>query len=177
VTPKVHYPLAFAGDGVGERSPEQTAIAMFAAARGYHRREDKPFWWAHFDRLNNPVDEWGDTSDVFLAELCARAVKATARQQAGLDHLLGYGLAPRGVAQEQLHHALATYKRWVGPAARRLAVQLVAVLWQRSQRRLLFGEQIANTPLQRTVRTSEGPSFVPARGNAREKLNPCAREI
>ena len=31
---------------------------MLAAARGYHRREDKPFWWAHFDRLNNPVDEW-----------------------------------------------------------------------------------------------------------------------
>ena len=33
---------------------------MIAAARGYHRREDKPYWWAHFDRLNNPVDEWGD---------------------------------------------------------------------------------------------------------------------
>ncbi|HEX9498311.1 MAG TPA: TM0106 family RecB-like putative nuclease, partial [Mycobacterium sp.] len=60
--------MAFAGDGVEERSPEQTAVAMFAAARGYHRREDKPFWWAHFDRLNNPVDEWGDTSDVFLAD-------------------------------------------------------------------------------------------------------------
>jgi uncharacterized protein len=60
--------MAFAGDGVEERSPEQTAVAMFAAARGYHRREDKPFWWAHFDRLNNPVDEWGDSSDVFLAD-------------------------------------------------------------------------------------------------------------
>jgi uncharacterized protein len=60
--------MAFAGDGVEERSPEQTAVALFAAARGYHRREDKPFWWAHFDRLNNPVDEWGDTSDVFLAD-------------------------------------------------------------------------------------------------------------
>ncbi len=60
--------MAFAGDGVDARTPDQTAVAMFAAARGYHRREDKPFWWAHFDRLNNPVDEWGDTSDVFLAE-------------------------------------------------------------------------------------------------------------
>ncbi|HKH52472.1 MAG TPA: TM0106 family RecB-like putative nuclease, partial [Mycobacterium sp.] len=38
--------MAFAGDGVTERSPEQTAVALFAAARGYHRREDKPFWWA-----------------------------------------------------------------------------------------------------------------------------------
>ena len=60
--------MSFAGDGVDARTPEQTAVAMMAAARGYHRREDKPFWWAHFDRLNNPVDEWGDTSDVFLAE-------------------------------------------------------------------------------------------------------------
>ena len=60
--------MAFAGDGVDGRTPEQTAVALLAAARGYHRREDKPFWWAHFDRLNNPVDEWGDTSDVFLAE-------------------------------------------------------------------------------------------------------------
>ncbi len=59
---------AFAGDGVDGRTAEQTAVALVAAARGYHRREDKPFWWAHFDRLNNPVDEWGDTSDVFLAE-------------------------------------------------------------------------------------------------------------
>ena len=41
---------------------------MIAAARGYHRREDKPYWWAHFDRLNNPVDEWADNTDVFLAE-------------------------------------------------------------------------------------------------------------
>jgi uncharacterized protein len=63
-----HALMAFAGDGVEERSPKQTAVAMFAAARGYHRREDKPFWWAHFDRLNNPVDEWGGTSDVFMAD-------------------------------------------------------------------------------------------------------------
>ena len=40
-----------------------------------HRREDKPFWWAHFDRLNNPVDEWGDTSDVFLADDVREVVK------------------------------------------------------------------------------------------------------
>ena len=38
----------------GDRTPEQTAVALVSAARGYHRREDKPFWWAHFDRLNFP---------------------------------------------------------------------------------------------------------------------------
>ncbi|MGE5694374.1 MAG: TM0106 family RecB-like putative nuclease [Candidatus Sericytochromatia bacterium] len=59
---------AFAGDAVSGRTAEQTAVALLAAARGYHRREDKPFWWAHFDRINNPVDEWADSSDVFMVD-------------------------------------------------------------------------------------------------------------
>lgn len=60
---------SFTGDAaVGDRTPEQTAIALVAAARGYHRREDKPFWWGHFDRLNFPVDEWADSTDVFVAD-------------------------------------------------------------------------------------------------------------
>ncbi|MET0898175.1 MAG: TM0106 family RecB-like putative nuclease [Mycobacterium sp.] len=58
----------FVGDDPSARRAEQSAVALLAAARGYHRREDKPFWWAHFDRLNNPVDEWGDQTGVFLAE-------------------------------------------------------------------------------------------------------------
>ncbi|WP_167099028.1 TM0106 family RecB-like putative nuclease [Mycobacterium sp. DL592] len=58
----------FVGDDVSARSPEQRAVAMIAAARGYHRREDKPFWWGHFDRLNSPVDEWSDTTGVFLVD-------------------------------------------------------------------------------------------------------------
>ena len=59
----------FTGDAaVCDRTPEQTAVALLAAARGYHRREDKPFWWAHFGRLNFPVDEWADNTDVFVAD-------------------------------------------------------------------------------------------------------------
>ncbi|OBH39849.1 TM0106 family RecB-like putative nuclease [Mycobacterium mantenii] len=54
--------------GIDDRTPQQTAVALLAAARGYHRREDKPFWWAHFDRLNFPIDEWADNTDVFVAE-------------------------------------------------------------------------------------------------------------
>ncbi|MBI5737181.1 MAG: TM0106 family RecB-like putative nuclease [Mycolicibacterium neoaurum] len=60
--------MKFAGDGVEERTVEQTAVAMVAAARGFHKREDKPFWWSHFDRVNNPVDEWSDNTGVFVAE-------------------------------------------------------------------------------------------------------------
>jgi predicted RecB family nuclease len=59
----------FAGDAATERrTAEQTAIALINASRGYHQREDKPFWWGHFDRLVNPVDEWADTSGVFLVD-------------------------------------------------------------------------------------------------------------
>lgn len=60
--------LKFAGDGIDSRTPEQSAAAMMAAAKGFHKREDKPFWWAHFDRINNPMDEWADDSDVFIVE-------------------------------------------------------------------------------------------------------------
>jgi predicted RecB family nuclease len=60
--------MKFAGDGIEPRTAEQTAVAMVAASRGFHKREDKPFWWAHFDRVNNPVDEWADNGDVFIAE-------------------------------------------------------------------------------------------------------------
>src|ERR1700734_3453869 len=60
---------AFSGDPTtDDRTPEQTAVALVSAARGYPRREDKPFWWAHFDRLNYPVDEWADETDVFLVD-------------------------------------------------------------------------------------------------------------
>lgn len=60
---------SFSGDAaLGDRTAEQTAVALLAAARGYHRREDKPFWWKHFDRLNFPVEDWADSTDVFVAE-------------------------------------------------------------------------------------------------------------
>ena len=67
-----HTLLQFAGDGFSApRTPEQTAAALLNCARGYHQRERKPFWWGHFHRLNHPVDEWGDTSGVFLVESAA----------------------------------------------------------------------------------------------------------
>ncbi len=57
-----------------DRTPEQTAVALVSAARGYHRREDKPFWWAHFDRLNYPIDEWSNETDVFIVDQAKVAV-------------------------------------------------------------------------------------------------------
>ncbi|WP_144714274.1 bifunctional RecB family nuclease/DEAD/DEAH box helicase [Curtobacterium pusillum] len=51
-----------------DRTPDQTALALAAAAIDYHRREAKTFWQDHFDRLRNPVDDWADTRDVLVVE-------------------------------------------------------------------------------------------------------------
>ncbi|MGW6692308.1 TM0106 family RecB-like putative nuclease [Rhodococcus sp. NPDC054953] len=61
--------LAHVGGALaGDRSKDQQAAALLAAALGYHRRERKPYWWAHFERLTAPVDEWADTADAFVAD-------------------------------------------------------------------------------------------------------------
>lgn len=51
-----------------ERSPEQQMYAMLAATLGYHRREDKQFWWERYARLDNPIEDWADSRDVFVVE-------------------------------------------------------------------------------------------------------------
>ena len=53
-----------------DRTDDEQARAMLAAAVGYNRRENKPFWWAHFDRLAHEVVAWADERDVFVAEHC-----------------------------------------------------------------------------------------------------------
>lgn len=51
-----------------DRTADQTALALAAAAIDYHRREQKSFWWDHYSRLGSPVDEWADTRDVLIAD-------------------------------------------------------------------------------------------------------------
>ncbi|MBO9553610.1 TM0106 family RecB-like putative nuclease [Cellulomonas sp.] len=48
--------------------PDGTALGLLAAALGYHRREDKPFWWAHFDRLQSDPADWLDPRSTLLAD-------------------------------------------------------------------------------------------------------------
>ncbi|MBF4573874.1 TM0106 family RecB-like putative nuclease [Herbiconiux sp. VKM Ac-1786] len=50
------------------RSADELAVAVAAAAIDYHRREDKSFWWEHFNRLEQPLAEWSDTRDVLTVE-------------------------------------------------------------------------------------------------------------
>lgn len=44
------------------------ALRMLAAAVGYHSREAKPFWWAHFDRLQSDPAEWMDPRGTLLVD-------------------------------------------------------------------------------------------------------------
>ncbi|RZU60661.1 TM0106 family RecB-like putative nuclease [Zhihengliuella halotolerans] len=46
--------------------PRQQAVAMVAAATGFHRRERKQYWWGHFDRLETDPMTWQDTRDVVV---------------------------------------------------------------------------------------------------------------
>ncbi len=54
-------------DALGDH-PDAPSLRMLAAALGYHQREEKPFWWAHFARLREPVEDWADTRDVFVVD-------------------------------------------------------------------------------------------------------------
>ena len=45
---------------------DRTAIALAASAIDYHQREQKSFWWAHFARLVDPIDDWAETRDVMV---------------------------------------------------------------------------------------------------------------
>lgn len=60
--------LARAGDDPAQRTPDQLALALAAAAVGYHSRERKTFWWEHFSRLADPLDDWRDQRDVITVD-------------------------------------------------------------------------------------------------------------
>lgn len=63
--------LAAAGPGPGEgvvRAPDRQAVALVAAALRYHEREDKPYWWGHFDRLRSDPSDWAERRNVLLAD-------------------------------------------------------------------------------------------------------------
>jgi uncharacterized protein len=67
LTERWHHEIAEAEAHGRPESPEPEArmIARMAwAAIDYNKRENKQFWWAHFARLSDPVEDWSG-SDVF----------------------------------------------------------------------------------------------------------------
>ncbi|MCO5295063.1 MAG: TM0106 family RecB-like putative nuclease [Homoserinimonas sp.] len=60
---------ALAANAEGAGRPEGAlAYRLAAAAIDYYRRERKSFWWEHYDRLEQPADEWLDTRGVLEIE-------------------------------------------------------------------------------------------------------------
>ncbi|HEV7623667.1 MAG TPA: TM0106 family RecB-like putative nuclease [Amnibacterium sp.] len=62
------------GVAADARTPEQTALALAAAAIEYHRREDKSFWWEHYNREIAPVEAWAEQKDVLVVDADASSV-------------------------------------------------------------------------------------------------------
>ena len=61
--------LTFAGGGpAGARTADQQAVALLSASLGYHQREEKPFWWGHFDRLISDPAEWTEARGTLVAD-------------------------------------------------------------------------------------------------------------
>ncbi len=51
-----------------ENETDRSAAALAASAIDYHQREQKSFWWAHFARLVDPIEDWADTRDVLVVD-------------------------------------------------------------------------------------------------------------
>ncbi|GAB4100794.1 TM0106 family RecB-like putative nuclease [Sinomonas halotolerans] len=51
-----------------EPTADDTALELLAAAVRFHPREKKSFWWAHFDRLERPLDELEDQRNVMVVD-------------------------------------------------------------------------------------------------------------
>ncbi|GAA2181152.1 TM0106 family RecB-like putative nuclease [Leucobacter tardus] len=69
---------------------DRRATALAASAIDYHQREQKSFWWAHFARLIDPIEEWADTRDVLVVDAALSRVDE------------GWHVPPRARAQRRI---------------------------------------------------------------------------
>ncbi|MBS9536334.1 TM0106 family RecB-like putative nuclease [Micrococcus luteus] len=60
--------LPTADDADAVLDDEQRGVALLAAGLGFYQREDKPVWWAFFDRGISPPDEWQDARANVVAD-------------------------------------------------------------------------------------------------------------
>lgn len=59
---------------LAEDPADRRAAALAGSAIDYHQREQKSFWWAHFARLVDPIEDWADTRDVMLVDAVASGI-------------------------------------------------------------------------------------------------------
>ena len=53
---------------LAEDPVDRKAAALAGSAIDYYQREQKSFWWAHFARLIDPIEDWADTRDVLVVD-------------------------------------------------------------------------------------------------------------
>src|SRR2546421_8056710 len=98
------------------RTPTEAATWLLAQLLDWHRREDKPDWWAHFSRLERSDDELVDDTDS-IGEIeylgvvgeVGRSLVHRYRFRPGQEHKLAVGdsvLDPRTAARCGMIHAL-----------------------------------------------------------------------
>ncbi len=115
----------------------RTALKLAASAIDYHQREQKSFWWAHFARLVDPVEDWADTRDVVVADAEAsevpeewhRAPRARVeRRRVRLrgDVAPGSTLKP-GTQMFALYEHPAPFPQWGGAPGARAARQVEVI--------------------------------------------------
>ncbi len=102
-TPLEERLRAHVGSGSeADRTSREQAVALYAGSIGYHRRERKPFWWAHFDRLRSPVDEWADAAGVMKIEagtVESEWATTTPRQKLLRRRITVTGIAGNGIGK------------------------------------------------------------------------------
>lgn len=88
-----------AQDSTHKLSDDENAIAMVSAAASYHRREDKKFWWGHFDRLEKGPESWNEERNMLLiqdVEVLEDWAKATPKAKTETRTLKVTGTATEG---------------------------------------------------------------------------------
>ena len=89
---------ALAGDPTDpHRNADERALGLASAAVDFYRREAKSYWWGHFDRLKQPIEDWAETRDVLIVrqhEIVADWHRETPRQSMRRHSRLSGELAP-----------------------------------------------------------------------------------
>jgi len=81
---------------LAEDARDRKAAALASSAIDYYEREHKSFWWAHFARLVDPIEDWADTRDVLVVDPSSCEVVHDWREPQGRARLHRRRLRLRG---------------------------------------------------------------------------------
>ena len=81
---------------LAEDPRDRRAAALAGSAIDYYQREQKAFWWAHFARLVDPIEDWADTRGVMVVDETASVVEEDWREPEGRQRLHRRTLLLRG---------------------------------------------------------------------------------